>query len=176
MTITKDIVNSDVTDSQKLSESAMSRAGSPRPVPSRSLLIRDIQILATLDAGLGDIRDAAIYVEGNAITWVGASANIPKDITADETINLPDRVLIPGLVNTHHHMFQCLTRCVAQVCSIFPATSTFLSPCSPAPSALQDEKLFTWLATCYGPWQHMTVSFCSSCHNMLEQPLLVVQM
>ena len=104
----------------------MSHAGSPRSVPSRSLLIRDIQILATLDAGLGDIRDAAIYVEGNVIKWVGASADIPKEMKADETIGLPDRVLIPGLVNTHHHMFQCLTRCVAQVCSTFPVTGTFL--------------------------------------------------
>ena len=94
----------------------MSRAGSVRPVPSSSLLVRDIQILATLDTDLGDIRDAAVYVEGNVIKWVGASVDLPKDISADETISLPNRVLIPGLVNTHHHMFQTLTRCVAQVC------------------------------------------------------------
>ena len=94
----------------------MSRAGSVRPVPSRSLLIKSVQILATLDTDLGDIRDAAVYVEGNVIKWVGASSDIPKGISADETISLPNRVLIPGLVNTHHHMFQCLTRCVAQVC------------------------------------------------------------
>ncbi|KAL3149755.1 hypothetical protein ABBQ38_013581 [Trebouxia sp. C0009 RCD-2024] len=111
----------------------MARAGSERPVPSGSLLVRDLQILATLDTKLGDIRDAAVYVEGNVIKWVGASVDIPTDVHADKTISLPNRVLTPGLVNTHHHMFQCLTRCVAQ-----------------------DEKLFTWLATCYGPWQHMT--------------------
>lgn len=94
----------------------MSRAGQARPVPTRSLLVRDVQILATLDPELGDIRDAAIYVEGNVIVWVGTSNNIPKEYAkADETLSLPDRVLIPGLVNTHHHMFQCLTRCVAQV-------------------------------------------------------------
>lgn len=96
---------------------SMSRAGQARPVPTRSLLVRDIQILATLDPELGDIRNAAIYVEGNVIKWVGASCDIPKThATAEETISLPDRVLIPGLVNTHHHMFQCLTRCLAQVC------------------------------------------------------------
>ena len=97
----------------------MSRAGSARPVPSRSLLVKDIQVLATLDAELGDIRDAAVYVEGNVIKWVGTTANIPGDLAADDTISLPDRVLIPGLVNTHHHMFQCLTRCVAQVYTPF---------------------------------------------------------
>ncbi|KAA6421623.1 MAG: hydroxydechloroatrazine ethylaminohydrolase [Trebouxia sp. A1-2] len=128
----------------------MSRAGQARPVPTRSLLVRDIQILATLDPELGDIRNAAIYVEGNVIKWVGASCDIPKThATAEETISLPDRVLIPGLVNTHHHMFQCLTRCLAQ-----------------------DEKLFNWLATCYGPWQHMTASgadiYISSKLAMLE--------
>lgn len=126
----------------------MSRAGHARPVPTRSLLVRDIQILATLDPELGDIRNAAIYVEGNVIKWVGASCDIPKPhATADETISLPDRVLIPGLVNTHHHMFQCLTRCLAQ-----------------------DEKLFNWLATCYGPWQHMTGAdiYISSKLAMLE--------
>lgn len=95
----------------------MSRAGSARPVPSRSLLVRDIQVLATLDAELGDIRDAAIYVQGNVIRWVGKSSDLPEELTAaDEVISLPNRVLIPGLVNTHHHMFQSLTRCVAQVC------------------------------------------------------------
>jgi len=95
----------------------MSRAGHARPVPTRSMLVRDIQILATLDPELGDIRNAAIHVQGNVIKWVGASCDIPKTYaTADETISLPDRVLIPGLVNTHHHMFQCLTRCLAQVC------------------------------------------------------------
>ena len=99
-----------------LRDITMSRAGSVRPVPSRSLLVRDIQLLATLDTDLGDIRDAAVYAEGNIIKWVGASVDLPKNISADETISLPNRVLIPGLVNTHHHMFQCLTRCVAQVC------------------------------------------------------------
>lgn len=100
----------------------MSRAGTARSVPSRSLLVRDIQILATLDPDLGDIKDAAVYVEGNIIKWVGASVDLPKSISADETICLPDRVLIPGLVNTHHHMFQCLTRCVAQVCQAQPSS------------------------------------------------------
>lgn len=38
-------------------------------------------------------------------------------------------------VNTHHHMFQCLTRCVAQ-----------------------DSYLFGWLSTCYSAWEQMKVS------------------
>lgn len=95
----------------------MSRADVARPVPTRSLLVRDIQVLATLDSKLGDIRDAAIYIEGNVIKWVGASSELKQEHTkADEVISLPNRVVIPGLINTHHHMFQSLTRCLAQVC------------------------------------------------------------
>ena len=56
----------------------MSRAGKARPVPTRSLLVRDIQILATLDPELGDIRNAAIYVEGNVIKWVGHHVTYQK--------------------------------------------------------------------------------------------------
>ena len=97
----------------------MARAGNARPVPTRSLLVRDIKVLATLDPDLGDIHDGAIYVQGNVIRWVGSSAMLPEELScADEIVSLPDRVLIPGLVNTHHHMFQSLTRCVAQVCAM----------------------------------------------------------
>ena len=45
------------------------------------------------------------------------------------------RFVFPWQVNTHHHMFQCLTRCVAQ-----------------------DSYLFGWLSTCYSAWEQMKVS------------------
>ena len=94
----------------------MTPGGQARAVPSKSLLVKDIQLLATMDAELGDINDAAIYVVGNVIKWVGPTSSLPsKYADADETLSLPDRIVIPGLVNTHHHMFQCLTRCIAQV-------------------------------------------------------------
>ena len=44
-------------------------------------------------------------------------------------------------VNTHHHMFQCLTRCVAQ-----------------------DSYLFGWLSTCYSAWEQMKVSHALHAH------------
>ena len=96
----------------------MAKAGTSRLVATRSLLVRDIQLLATLDTELGDICDAAIYIEGNVIKWVGASAQLTQlQNNADEIISLSSRVVIPGLINTHHHMFGCLTRCLAQVLS-----------------------------------------------------------
>ena len=77
--------------------------------------VQDIGTLATFSKDLGEISDAAVYVKGNQIQWVGKTKDLPKEFSsADSTLSLPDHVLLPGLVNTHHHMFQCLTRCVAQ--------------------------------------------------------------
>ena len=88
----------------------------PRPVPSRTLLVRDALAVATLNEQLGEIRNGAVFVRGNVIEWVGSSDAIPQQYhQADEVLSLPGRVIMPGMVNTHHHMFQSLTRCVAQV-------------------------------------------------------------
>jgi cytosine/adenosine deaminase-related metal-dependent hydrolase len=84
--------------------------------PNDRLGLQDIGTLATFNKELGELQDAAVYVSGNIIKWVGATKDLPPQYsTADSVISLPDRVMIPGLVNSHHHMFQCLTRCIAQV-------------------------------------------------------------
>lgn len=76
----------------------------------------DLNHMSSFLVQLGDIKDAAIFVSGNEIKWVGSSADIPEEFSkADTVLSLPNRVIIPGMVNTHHHMFQCLTRCVAYV-------------------------------------------------------------
>lgn len=78
--------------------------------------MQNVTVLETLNKGIGQIRDAAVYVKGGVIAWVGPTRDLPQDLTAADTIlSLSDHVVIPGLVNTHHHMFQCLTRCIAQV-------------------------------------------------------------
>lgn len=79
-------------------------------------LPQNIGTLATFSKDLGEISDAAVYVTNNEFKWVGKTSELPKEYQqADTVLSLPSHVLIPGLVNTHHHMFQCLTRCVAQV-------------------------------------------------------------
>lgn len=66
---------------------------------------QDIQKLATFCEDLGEIDDAAIFVRNNVIEWVGKTSHLPQEYAvADEVISLPDQVVIPGLVNTHHHM------------------------------------------------------------------------
>lgn len=108
----------------------MARGGQARAVPGKTTLIKDIQLLATLDADLGDVSDAAIFIEGNVIKWVGSARNVPQEYSrADNTISLPNRVVIPGLVNTHHHMFQCLTRCIAQVRYVIAFVGLFGHSC-----------------------------------------------
>ena len=78
--------------------------------------MQDISVLETLSEGIGQIKDAAVFVKGGVIEWVGTIKNAPKELSSvDTVISLADHVVIPGLVNTHHHMFQCLTRCIAQV-------------------------------------------------------------
>ena len=109
-----------------------------------------------------------MYVAKNEIKWVGKTSELPQEYQqADTVLSLPSHVIIPGLVNTHHHMFQCLTRCVAQV---WPSSSTSQCRVKSAQTRswsqllltdmcfMQDSKLFGWLTTLYQAWQHLTVS------------------
>ena len=96
------------------------RGGVPRVVPEETVLYTDILRLATCHDDLGDISDASILVRGNVIAWGGPTASLPaaEREAAVRTVSLAGQVVIPGLVNTHHHMYQTLTRCVAQVNSV----------------------------------------------------------
>jgi imidazolonepropionase-like amidohydrolase len=82
-----------------------SRAGTARAVSQTTLLAKNIQRLLTLNGELGEIDEAAIYVKANIIQWVGSTAELPKEYQmADVVLDLSSRVVIPGMVNTHHHM------------------------------------------------------------------------
>jgi cytosine/adenosine deaminase-related metal-dependent hydrolase len=78
------------------------------------------------------LRDAAVLVQGNVIQWVGPSAEQPPLPPGTVEVNLHDHVVLPGLVNTHHHLYQTLTRAIAQ-----------------------DSELFDWLKTLYPIWCRM---------------------
>jgi predicted amidohydrolase YtcJ len=74
------------------------RSGTPRPVPARSLLLRRIGYLAT-HSEIGELRDAAIFVRGNEIVWVGRDGDLPASIEdeADDVMELDGRVVVPGM-------------------------------------------------------------------------------
>ena len=100
---------------------------------SKTLLIRHARRLVTMDGQRREIEDGAVFIRGNAIEAVGRTADLPP--SADEVINAHDQLVMPGLVNTHHHMFQTLTRAVP---------------------AAQDNELFGWLQTLYPLWARLT--------------------
>jgi imidazolonepropionase len=66
-----------------------------------STLLDGIGLLATQDAALGEIRDAAVVVEGDVIAWVGAGSSAPA---ADRRVGLSGRAVIPGFVDSHAHL------------------------------------------------------------------------
>ncbi|SDR55820.1 Cytosine/adenosine deaminase [Rhizobiales bacterium GAS191] len=99
----------------------------------RTLLVRHADILVTMDDERREIKDGGLFVEGNEIKFVGPTQSLP--MTADEVIDMTGHVVVPGLINTHHHMYQSLTRAVP---------------------AAQDGELFTWLTTLYPIWARLT--------------------
>jgi cytosine/adenosine deaminase-related metal-dependent hydrolase len=96
-----------------------------------SLLIRHARLLVTMDAQRREIVDGAVFARDGVIEAVGPSAELLPG--ADEVIDARDQVVIPGLVNTHHHMFQTLTR-----------------------ARVQDDELFGWLRGLYPIWANLT--------------------
>ena len=77
-----------------------------------TLLIKNARLLVTIDAQRREIAGGAVFVRGNVIETVGVSSDLPA--TADEVIDAHDQIVITGLVNTHHHIVQTLTRACAQ--------------------------------------------------------------
>jgi 8-oxoguanine deaminase len=80
-----------------------------------------------------EFPDGGLFVRDGFIDQVAASAALPQ--TADDVLDLRGHLVLPGLVNTHHHFYQTLTRVVP---------------------AAQDANLFTWLRTLYPIWARMT--------------------
>ncbi|MBK7794398.1 MAG: 8-oxoguanine deaminase [Betaproteobacteria bacterium] len=99
---------------------------------ARTLLVRAATV-ATMDDAATEFVDGGVFVRGPVIEAVGPRATLPA--SADEVIDLPRHVLLPGLVNTHHHLFQTLTRALP---------------------AAQDASLFDWLRTLYPVWARLT--------------------
>jgi cytosine/adenosine deaminase-related metal-dependent hydrolase len=85
-----------------------------------TLLVKNIHTLVTMNERREELRNAALFVRDHVIEQVGLGADLPS--TADEVLDLRSRhVVLPGLVNTHHHFYQTLTRVVpiAQNCDLF---------------------------------------------------------
>lgn len=116
-----------------------------------TLLVKNAEVLVTLCDGAApaggpqEIKQGAIAVEDNHILWVGSTAEVERQMAEtrpdlaqtgfDQTVDATGCVIIPGLVNCHHHLYQTLTRTIG--------TGTGMV-------------LFDWLKFLYPIWAEMT--------------------
>ena len=97
-------------------------------------LVKNAHTLVTMDESRTEIAGGGLFVRDNVIEQVGPTSELPN--SADEVLDLKGRhVVLPGLVNTHHHFFQTLTRAVP---------------------AAQNCDLFGWLQALYPIWSNLT--------------------
>jgi len=98
-----------------------------------TLLVKNADLVASLDDTDSRWPSGGIYAVDGVIQQVGPSNDLPQ--TADQVIDARGMLIMPGMVNTHHHFFQTLTRNVP---------------------AAQNANLFNWLVTHYPIWAGLT--------------------
>jgi cytosine/adenosine deaminase-related metal-dependent hydrolase len=98
-----------------------------------ALLIKNIGYIATMDDAEREIRGGWILVDGPAIVALG-DGEPPARAEVAETIDAGGALAIPGMVNTHHHLYQTFQRNLPLV---------------------QDAKLFDWLLGLYEVWREL---------------------
>lgn len=98
----------------------------------RSILLKNASHLVTMDDQRRELADTDVLIVGNRIARIGT---MDRDIDVDEMIDMSGKIVLPGLINTHHHMYQSLTRAVP---------------------AAQNVELFDWLKQLYRIWAGLT--------------------
>ena len=108
-------------------------------MPDQTLLLKNADVLCTMSEPNEDenyveseIKGGGLFARNGIIEAVGESNSLPQ--IADTIIDMKGHVVIPGMVNTHHHLFQNLTRAVP---------------------AAQNSELFGWLKTLYPIWSNI---------------------
>lgn len=74
-----------------------------------TLLIKNADYLVSLDKTGRVLRKISIFIEGNKISQVGTKIN-----KADKVIDASGKIVLPGFINTHHHLFQAFLRHVPE--------------------------------------------------------------
>jgi 8-oxoguanine deaminase len=98
-----------------------------------TLLLKNARLLVTMDDQRRTIPDGGVFVRENVIQAVGPTTELP--VQADRIIDASGMVVMPGLINTHHHLYQTLTRALP---------------------AVQNAELFDWLVYLYPIWAELT--------------------
>lgn len=95
-----------------------------------TILIKNAAAIITLDAADRVLENQNIFIRDNRIEYLG-----PESPAAAEVIQAAGMIVYPGLINTHHHLYQTFTRNLPQV---------------------QNLELFSWLRTLYEIWRGLT--------------------
>ena len=98
-----------------------------------TLLIKNAALIATFDAQNRRLENCDILVKDNRIAQI--APGIQAD-GAERVIDAKNMLVMPGMVNCHHHMYQVLTRCEPRV---------------------QQAELFPWLVHLYEIWRELTI-------------------
>ena len=108
-------------------------------MPDQTLLLKNADVLCTMSGPEeyennieSEIEGGGLFARNGIIEVVGESNSLPQ--IADTIIDMKGHVVIPGMVNTHHHLFQNLTRAVPEA---------------------QNSELFGWLKTLYPIWSNI---------------------
>ncbi|MCC2628010.1 MAG: 8-oxoguanine deaminase, partial [Thermomicrobiales bacterium] len=98
-----------------------------------TLLAKNADVLVTMDGERRELRDAGLFARDGVIEQVGPTSELPD--SADTVLDLSGQILLPGLINCHHHLDQVLTRNLP---------------------AGQNTNLFPWLKAHYRVWASRT--------------------
>ena len=96
-----------------------------------ALLLRNVRCVVSCDEIDTVYEKVDVFCEDGVITGIGKDL----DVAAERVINCTDYLCYPGLVNTHHHMYQLFSRNLPEV---------------------QGMKLFDWLTALYDKWKNLT--------------------
>ncbi|MEP3674554.1 8-oxoguanine deaminase [Sulfitobacter sp.] len=99
---------------------------------TQAVLLRGADTVLTMDDARRELSGHDILLENGSIAQIGESLSVPEGA---QVVDVSGCLITPGLVNTHHHLYQSLTRAV--------------------PGG-QDALLFGWLRTLYPIWQKFT--------------------
>ena len=94
-----------------------------------SLLIKNASAVVTCDDNDSVLENVSILIHDGVITYMG-----PEAPAADEVLDASRCVVYPGLINTHHHLYQTFSRNLPQV---------------------QNMELFDWLTALYEIWKNL---------------------
>ena len=99
----------------------------------KTLLVKNARTIVTCDLQDRVLENAYLYAEDGVISRIGTMAELGAE-NADEVIDAKGMLLYPGLINTHHHLYQIFTRNLPEV---------------------QNMELFPWLTTLYEYWKNI---------------------